>query len=98
MKLKGQGRWGNMKDCRQAPSIYFQDYGEAQGICGEVRALLGDLGELDDSPSMPRMVEFVSGCWPCGDVRLSPQARGLPGLSCLTPCHPLHPQTQSAPS
>ena len=40
MKLKGQGRWGNVKGCRQAPSVYFQGYGEAQGFCGEVRALV----------------------------------------------------------
>ena len=36
VKLKGQGRWGNVRGCRQAPSVYFQDYGEAQGFCGEV--------------------------------------------------------------
>lgn len=91
MKLKGQGRWGNVKGCRQAPSVYFQGYGEAQGFCGEVRALVGDLGGLDDSPSTPRTGEFVSGCWPCGGGRLSPQARGLPGLSCLTPHPPSSP-------
>ena len=82
----------------------FRIMGKPRGSV-ERSALVGDLGGLDDSPSTPRTGEFVSGCWPCGDGRLCPQARGLPGLSCLTPTthsthrlNPLLPEAQQARS
>ena len=66
VKLKGQGRWDNMKGCRQAPSIYFQDYEEAQGFCGEVRALVGDLGGLMTALQHPEQESLSLDVGPVG--------------------------------